>query len=130
MARGWLFLLILMPVLEIGTIIAIGRWIGGWQTLLLLILVALAGAYMVRREWRLVWHNASQQWAMGQMPSGEILDGLCLMLAGALLLLPGLLSDVAALFLLIPLTRTVAKGLLLVLLKRLLSRGTIRFPRP
>ena len=52
----WVFLaLLVVPVVEIAAIIAVGRVIGGWQTLLLLILESLLGAWIVKREGSRTW---------------------------------------------------------------------------
>ena len=129
MFRWLLAAFIIVPALEIWALLSIGRWIGGWQTFILILLIAMAGAYIVKREFSLVWRNASQQWSRGQLPAGEILDGVCILIGGALLLLPGFLTDILAIFLLLPLTRPIAKGLILLLLKKQLNRGNFHINR-
>ena len=69
----WVFLaLLIVPVVEIAAIIAVGRVIGGWQTLLLLVLESFLGAWIVKREGGRTWAAverdaqrvyASQGWA-------------------------------------------------------------------
>ncbi|GIP38246.1 hypothetical protein J31TS4_15260 [Paenibacillus sp. J31TS4] len=119
-------LLLLFPALELVVLYLVGRWIGGWPTLVLLLVSALAGALLVKREARKAWQFAKLQWASGQMPGQALLDGMCLFAGGVLLIVPGFLSDLIGLFLVLPFTRPLAKAWLLLLLRRLFERGQAR----
>ena len=95
-------LLILLPVAELAVLIKTGQVIGVWATVALVIGMALAGMLVLSRQSFTVFHQTLEALSEGRLPLGPVLDGLFLMLAGTLLLLPGLISDAAALVLLIP----------------------------
>jgi UPF0716 protein FxsA len=95
-------LFIVVPVLELMLLIKIGQDIGVLPTVALVLGTALTGAYIISRQSLAVVTRTLQAVSEGRPPVAPVLDGLFLMLAGALLLTPGLLTDVAALALLIP----------------------------
>ncbi len=98
-----LFLLfLLVPAAEIWLLIEIGGHIGiGW-TLVTIIATALAGAVLVRSQGLAVLGRIQQEMAVGHVPTGDMLEGLMLLLAGAVLVTPGFFTDAAGFALLIP----------------------------
>jgi UPF0716 protein FxsA len=107
LAVGLVF--IAVPVLELALLIEIGRSIGVWATVALVLATALAGALIISRQSLAVVRQALEAASEGRPPVAPVLDGLFLMLAGALLLTPGLITDAVALLLLVPpLRRAVA----------------------
>jgi UPF0716 protein FxsA len=129
MFRWLLVLFIIVPAVEIWGLIEVGRWIGGWQTLVLLIAIAILGAYFSKREVQRVWNEASNQLRRGQMPAGSLLDGLCVLVGGILLLFPGFITDIIGLVFLLPVTRPLAKTGILYLLQKQISNRNIRIFR-
>lgn len=105
MLRTIIALLIIVPALEIWIMIGIGQKIGGLNTLILLFLTALAGALLVQKEARKVWHYARNQLRNGEPPGLSILDGICLFIGGILLITPGFLTDLVGLLFVLPFTR-------------------------
>ena len=103
---GKLFLLfVIMPIAEIAVLINVGEIIGGWNTVLLVILSAMIGAYLVKREGISTLAQAQLKMQQGQVPAEEIGSGLLLLVAGVLLVTPGFITDVFGLLLTLPLTR-------------------------
>lgn len=102
-----------MPVVELYTIIRMSSYIGFLDTLGVMFLVAVLGSWLVKREGVRVWRRFNESVAAGQIPTRDIVDGVLILGAGALLLTPGFLSDVVGLLILFPPTRTVFRGLLL-----------------
>ncbi|MFC4591555.1 FxsA family protein [Sphaerisporangium corydalis] len=100
---------LIVPVLEIWVLIQIGQVIGGWQTVGLLILDSLLGAWLVRREGRRAWRALRQALESGRMPDRELADGALIVAGGTLLLTPGFVTDIAGFFLILPFTRPVAR---------------------
>lgn len=129
MFRWILALFILLPLLEVWGLIAVGHWIGGWQTLLLVIAIAFLGAYFAKKEVSRVWREASYQFRNGQMPANSLLDGLCILIGGLLLLFPGFLTDIFGLVFLLPFTRPLAKTVILFFLQKLITKGRFRIYR-
>jgi UPF0716 protein FxsA len=115
-------LLLVVPILEIATIIAVGRVIGGWQTLVLLLLESALGAWLVRREGARTWAALAEALNTGTMPSRQLADAALVLVGGTLLLTPGFLTDIAGFFFILPITRPVARRLLqAVVARRLLG---------
>ncbi len=104
-------LFILLPIAEILVIIEVGRAIGAWWTVLVLIVDSLIGAWLLRRQGRSVWTRFQNTLAAGRMPHKEVVDGALVIAGGAFLLTPGFISDAFGLILLIPPTRAVARGI-------------------
>src|SRR5690606_13954963 len=104
--RGWLLaVFVIFPGIELWGIIEMGRRMGGWSTLGLLILAGVLGTWLAQLEGRKVLQQAQRQMQAGQPPGMSLLDGLCVLVGGLLLLFPGFVSDVIGLTLLIPFTR-------------------------
>jgi UPF0716 protein FxsA len=115
-------LLLVVPILEIATIIAVGRVIGGWQTLLLLLAESAFGAWLVRREGSRTWGALTTALSSGQMPSRELADAALVLIGGTLLLTPGFLTDIAGFFFILPFTRPLTRRVLqAAVAKRLLA---------
>lgn len=109
---GFLLLaFIVVPLLEIYVIIQVGSVIGGWETIGLLILVSLLGAFLVRREGFSILARIQGSLAAGELPTNPLVDGLLVLLAGALMLTPGFITDAVGLVLLIPPTRAIVRTL-------------------
>src|SRR4029453_13810914 len=85
---------ILVPLAELAVLIAVGDWIGLVPTLVLLLVVSVAGAWLAKREGLAAWRRLQLALTEGRMPTVEVADGAMILLAGALLLTPGFLSDV------------------------------------
>lgn len=114
-----LFLLfIVFPVAELYVIIRVGSSIGFLNTLGLIVLVAVVGSWLVKREGLRVWRKFNESVIQGRVPTREIVDGVLIMMAGALLLAPGFLTDVIALLVLFPPTRLVFRRMLLARAQR------------
>jgi len=113
-----LFLLfLLVPILELYLLLQVAEVVGRLNTVLLVVLTALLGAHLARREGILHLHRIQRSFAEGQNPAPELLEGLMILLAAVLLLTPGLLTDAAGFILLIPATRRPLRGVLLKWLK-------------
>jgi UPF0716 protein FxsA len=96
---------IAVPLAELAVIIAVGNVIGLLPTLLLLLGISIAGGWLAKREGLAAWRRFQLALAEGRMPTQEAADGAMVLLAGALLLTPGFLTDVAGVLLLLPPTR-------------------------
>ena len=84
---------IVMPLAEIAVLIQVGSWLGLWPTLALIVLTAIAGTWMLRRQGFAVLTRAQDQLERGAIPISEVFEGFCLVIAGALLLTPGFVTD-------------------------------------
>jgi UPF0716 protein FxsA len=115
---------VVMPLAELAVILQIGRSIGVLETIALLVAVGVVGGWLVKREGLGVARRLQGTVAAGGMPGVELVDAFLVLLAGALLLAPGFLTDLLALTLLVPPARAAIRG---VLFRRL--RHRIEGPR-
>lgn len=99
--------LIVAPIIEIVVFVQVGEWIGYGPTILLLILVSISGVWLVKHQGTGVLRRMRAELQAGRVPTAEIIDGVLILAAGLLLLLPGFVSDVLALLLLVPIVRHV-----------------------
>lgn len=108
---AWLIVLavIALPVVEIALFVKSSQAIGVLPTIAAAILAGVAGIYLVRQQGLMTAWRARQQLDRGELPLAEAFDGLCLAVAGALLLLPGFFTDLVALALLLPPVRALLK---------------------
>lgn len=118
-ALRWLLaLLVALPLVEIVVLVAVGRAIGLWWTVGLVVAMALVGAWLSRRESGRTWRALQQSLASGRMPTDEMTDAILVTAGALLLLLPGFVSDVVGLALIAPFTRPAARRLLQILVAR------------
>src|SRR5690606_1763119 len=126
----WLFLLVLvLPALEIGMFIWIGGKIGPWYVILLILLTGIIGISIARWQGLQTWRDVQWQLSQGQVPTKQIIDGVCIFIGGIFLFSPGFITDTIGLIFVMPLTRRFIRQGLYNWLKRSLERGTIIFRR-
>jgi UPF0716 protein FxsA len=105
-------LFIVVPIAELYVIIQVGEAIGVWPTLLLLLLDAIVGSWLLKHEGRAAWRRFNQALAERRIPAKEVADGFLVILGGALLIAPGFITDIFGILFLIPPTRALARKLL------------------
>jgi UPF0716 protein FxsA len=119
-----LFLIfVLVPAAEIAILIKVGSAIGAWNTVAIVILTALAGAYMVRLEGIGVMYRIQRDLQEGIFPADELVNGLMVLVAGVLLITPGFITDIAGFLLVFPATREVLKKLARRYFEKRLGQG-------
>lgn len=122
-----LFLLFtIIPVVELALLIKIGTIIGTMNTVVLVIATALLGAYLVRIEGIGVINRFQSNLTEGVFPAEEIIDGAMILIAGALLVTPGVLTDVVGFLLVFPISRRFIKRFLRVYIEKKISDKNIR----
>ena len=100
-----------IPILELFVLIPLGQKIGTGPTIGIVVATALLGALLGRVQGASAWRRIKRALGSGQLPSDAILDGLAVLVAAALLVTPGILTDITGLLLLIPVTRAPLKAL-------------------
>ena len=101
----FLFLFIIMPSAEMAVLIKVGGMIGVLNTVGLVLLTAVIGAWLLRQQGLATLLKASQRLNSGELPAREVAEGLILAVGGALLLTPGFITDTVGFLCLIPGTR-------------------------
>ena len=87
------FLFILIPIIEISIFISIGSNIGILNTIAIILLTAIVGIYLVRKQGMSLLFNAQKNMSQGIMPTEEIKGGIFLLVSGLLLITPGFFTD-------------------------------------
>lgn len=104
LARLALFFVI-VPLVELALLLRIGQWVGLWPTLALVVVTGVAGAGLARAEGLRTLRAFRRETVAGRLPGRSLLDGLAVLVGGAFLLTPGLLTDIAGFSLLVPTSR-------------------------
>lgn len=115
----FLSLFVGLPLLELYVLIQVGGEIGALSTVLLSVLTALIGGYLVRLQGLSVLMRARLSLAQGEVPALALIEGLMLLVAGFMLLLPGFLTDTLGFALLLP---PVRKLLMLPMVEGIMTR--------
>lgn len=100
-----LSVLLAWPLAEIAGFVVVGRALGLWWTLGLVIGTGLLGAFLMRQQGLHLLKKLSEQSQQGQIPASSVIDGAMIVVAGILLLLPGFVTDIIGIALFIPFVR-------------------------
>lgn len=113
-----------MPLVELVLLNQLLQRTSLFTTILVVLLTGVIGISLTRRQGIRAWRAIHEQMAQGRSPSKEILDGVMVLIAGAFLITPGLLTDCVGFSLLVPhIRRLLGRGLT----KWFLSRTTATF---
>ena len=107
-----------IPVIELALLIKVGSLIGTMNTIAIVIVTALIGAYLVKLEGIGVIYRMQRDMSQGMFPAEELMNGVMILIAGALLLTPGFFTDVLGFLMVFPASR----GAIKKLLKRYIER--------
>jgi len=118
-----LALFVAIPIAEISVLISVGSAIGGLNTILFVIFTAFLGAYLVRQQGFATLQAYQSKVQSGQIPAGEIAEGIALLIAGAVLLTPGFITDALGFSLLIP---PIRRAIIRFMSRSMINRGGAR----
>jgi len=99
-------LFLVFPFIEIMILLRVAHEIGGWNTVLIVLLTAGLGIALLRRQGFNTWQRFQTRMHSGQMPAQEIIEGMLIAFCGAMLLAPGLLTDTIGIVCLLPPVRS------------------------
>lgn len=120
-----LILFILVPIAELYLFRTLGKELGLWPTLAIIVITAILGAALTKSQGRRAMQKIQAATAEGRMPTEEALEGLMILLAGAVLLTPGFLTDTVGFLLLFPPVRAIVASY-----ARRSLKGKIQFVTP
>ena len=106
-------LFLLLPLAELAVIVQMSHAFGFANTLVALSAISVTGAWLVKREGLGVLRRLQDRMTYGELPGRELVDGFLILLAGALMLTPGFITDVFGVLLLLPPTRAGVRALLM-----------------
>lgn len=117
----------LLPLLDFALLLKIGTYIGFKYTLTIVIITGFAGAYLTKKEGRNIIRQIKFNMSQGKMPADELIGGLCLILGGAFLLAPGLITDFIGFLLVLPFSRVFFVNHIKNKFKKVLREGRVSF---
>jgi UPF0716 protein FxsA len=120
-----LLLFILVPAIELILLIEIGQLIGTLPTIGLIVFTGVLGAFLARRQGAQVLSGLRTELRANQLPADSIFDGAIILVAGAFLMTPGILTDTLGFLCLIPATRRTIKRVIWSRMERAIRNGQI-----
>lgn len=122
----WLLLaFLIIPALEIGVFVWVGGHVGPWWVVILILLSGIVGITLAKQQGYETWIKAQQYINNQQVPTEQIIDGICIFTGAVLLFAPGFITDIVGLILVLPYTRNPFKILLQRFIQRKIRKGTI-----
>ena len=115
----------LVPVFELWLLIEVGKIIGTLPTVFLVASTGFFGVILAKSQGLAVIRKIENSLGEGDLPGEELIDGGCILVGGAFLLTPGLITDLFGFSLLIPATRGLIKPFIRKILRRKISYNTI-----
>lgn len=116
-----------IPIVELYILIKIGQLIGAFPTIAIVLVTGIVGAGLARQQGARVWYEIEMQMQQGVFPADRLVDGLLLVVAGAVLITPGVLTDILGFAILIPLSRAPIREWVKARLSRMMDRGTVHY---
>lgn len=116
-----------VPLLELAILLRIGQWIGLMPTVALVVTTGVGGAALARQQGTRAFLAVQRELASGRLPGRSLLDGLAILVGGALLLTPGVLTDLVGFSLLIPVSRRWLQRLARRRLEQRVREGSVEF---
>jgi UPF0716 protein FxsA len=93
----------------------------------IVLLTGIAGAALARQQGTKVWFDIQAEMQQGVFPADRLIDGLLLVVAGAVLITPGVLTDILGFLILVPVSRRYIRDWVKSRLRRMMDRGTIHY---
>ena len=123
MFRWLLLMLLIVPLIELFIIIWASAYIGLWSMIGLIILTGCIGATLARRQGLETVRRAQISMQNGQLPGEALIDGICILIGGLGLLMPGFITDIIGFILLLPFTRPLFKNWLKAIFQNMMKGG-------
>ncbi len=114
---------LIVPFVELYLLIKIGGIIGAFNTVLIILITASLGAYMVKNQGLLVLRHIQEATSQGRVPGNELLHGLFVLIGSFALITPGILTDIIGFSMLIPQIRKIYVRIAKEIIRKKLESG-------
>ncbi|WP_432352205.1 FxsA family protein [Sporosarcina sp. A2] len=122
----WLVLLFLVvPASELTLLLVAGNQLGVMPTISIILLTGIGGAYMAKRQGFRAIVEFRERMAAGDAPGPPIIDGLCILAGGLLLLIPGFITDIIGVLLLFSWPRKILRPFIIRQIYNKMKKGTL-----
>ena len=119
-------LLLIIPILEIYVLVKAIEAFGFIETIILFLITAIVGVYLTISQGKLTVKSINNSLSQRKVPGDDLLSGLCILIGGFMLLIPGLLTDIIGITMVLPLTRKFYKELIKIKLENMIKKGYTR----
>ncbi|MTI47303.1 FxsA family protein [Sporosalibacterium faouarense] len=120
-----ILLFTITPIVELYILFQLSGVMGTWSTIGLVLVTGIAGAYLAKSEGRLIISKIKMELNEGRIPGNQLLNGLCVLIGGAFLLTPGLITDILGFCLVIPGIREIFKAFIKRKFKKMIEEGNM-----
>lgn len=124
-----LLLFTIVPLVELSILMKLGAIFGVLHTIGIVIITGIIGAYLARDQGLKVIRQLQENLSTGQLPTNPIIEGILVLISAALLVTPGVLTDIIGFILVIPNTRKIVRDFLKEYFKDKIVREGKRFER-
>ena len=116
--KNFLLAFVAIVFAEIATFIFIGKWLGVFPTLLLILLTSVLGVYLIKKRGTKSLQSIQTSIAQGQAPGVAIIEAFMMFVGAVLLIIPGFLTDIIGLMMFTSFTRNLFKPVIFIWLRR------------
>ncbi len=124
-----IIIFVLTPIIELFVLIELGKMIGTWNTIAIVVVTGVVGAMLAKSQGLSVIRDIQTDLMNGILPADRLFDGALVLVGGVLLVTPGIITDLLGFLLLIPLTRAGVKRVLKKWFKKKLRSGEVQMYR-
>ena len=122
-----MLLFTVVPIVELMILFRLGQYIGFQYTIILVLITGVVGALLSKSEGKGIIRRIKLDLSNGRVPADELINGLCVIVGGAMLLTPGILTDTVGFILVISPTRQVIIDTIKKKIKNMIHEGTLHF---
>jgi len=122
-----LALFLILPAVELALLMYVSTIIGFGETVAIIVVTGIVGGLLAKREGVSAWNRLNRKMAKGGLPGDELVDGVIILIAGALLVTPGVLTDVVGFMGLIPPSRRMIRRYALKRFQKKAEQGQMGF---
>ncbi|MDY6779184.1 MAG: FxsA family protein [Halobacteria archaeon] len=117
---------VLVPLLDLFLLLKVAEWIGTIETVALVIVTGIVGGVLARTQGTQTMRRLQHRMSQGESPSSELADGVLILVGGAFLLTPGVVTDFVGFLLLLPFTRPYVRRALRSYFERKVETGDVK----
>ncbi|CAH2212380.1 FxsA family protein [Tepidibacter aestuarii] len=122
-----ILLFTVVPLVELAILFKLNAYIGFFSTIGIVVFTGVLGAYLAKSQGREILFRIRYEMQDGRLPGDQLINGLCVLVGGAMLLTPGILTDIVGFTLVIPVTRELVKGFVKKKLQKMVDEGNVNF---
>ena len=122
-----ILLFTVIPLIELYLLIQVGRYLGSFQTIMIVLITGIIGGLLARSQGLSVQRQIRLDLQNGIIPTDSLIDGCFILIAGALLITPGMITDIFGFVLMVPFFRGWLKKRLKDILKRKFESGRFQY---